>query len=141
VVADQLVGPAHTARERGWALLRQQNALFPPYPGSEAEQTLGAEETWRDPGFVTSYAYASQCTDLQAYYATQAAQQGWRMPDPMLVIYDPADPHNAGHDQLASVYDKVVGNYSLQMEVDCFRDQSYSPGYTFGMTAHYNLLA
>jgi hypothetical protein len=140
-LADQLVGPTHSARERGYALVCQQMAVFSPFPGSQAGQTLGADEPFRDPRMVTAYGYPGQCTDLQAFYAAQATQQGWRMPNPMQVIHDPAAPSNTGHDQLDSVYDKDVGAYSVETEVDFFRDQSYSPGNTLGMTARYNLLA
>jgi hypothetical protein len=132
----QLIGPAHAARERGIAVLRQQTALLPPYAGSEAADTIVYDQPFRDPAIQIDYTLPGACTDVQTYYAAQTEQNGWSMTGPVQVFPDPANPSDPGHDDLHGVFHKGVQGYALDLEIDCYPDQSYSPGYTFGMTAH-----
>lgn len=136
LLAYQLAGPAHTAREQGVAVLRQQTALLPPYAGGEAAETIVYDQPFRDPTIQIAYTLPGQCTDLQTYYAARTLEQGWSMAGPVQIIQDPADPQNAGHDVLHSDFHKGVQGYVLELVIECYRDQTYSPGYIFSMTAN-----
>lgn len=136
LLANQFVGPPHDARERALALMRHEVALLPPYLNSEAAQTIVYDEPFRDPTIEIEYTLPGQCADVHAYYASQTAAVGWSMVGPVHVYRDHANPSNSGHDELDSVFHKNVEGYALELGIGCFRDQSYSAGYTFSMTAH-----
>jgi hypothetical protein len=145
LLANQLVGPAHTAREQAIAVLRQQVALLPPFQGRQAVQTIVYDQPFRDPTIQSEYwlpdqvtlpfPYVSseQCAVLQSYYATQTAEHGWRISVSEREIYNPS---NIGSRRLESVFDKNVRVYSLELDVDCRSDALGGSAYTVSMTVH-----
>jgi hypothetical protein len=146
LLANQLVGPAHTAREQAIAVLRQQVALLPPYQGRQAVQTIVSDQPFRDPSIQSQYwlpvqetlpfrsVQYEQCVDLVSYYATQTAEHGWRTK-----IFEQMTDHysNGGSwHELKSVFEKNVRVHSLELDVDCRWDALGGAGYTVSMTAH-----
>jgi hypothetical protein len=146
LLANQLVGPAHTAREQAIAALRQQVALLPPFQGRQAVQTIVYDQPFRDPSIQSEYwlpdqvtlpfpsVSSEQCAVLQSYYATQTAEHGWRTK----ISEQMTDHYSNGGTwhELKSVFEKNVRVHSFELDVDCRWDALGGAGYTVSMTAH-----
>jgi hypothetical protein len=121
----QVFGPPVAYREHAWDVMRAELASLPPYPGSmvESEGTYGG--AFHYPGLEAFYTLPGTCADVHSYYGQIGPTHGW--------THD--STQNPSGEEVISAFHKVLGSVRLTLELDCFVDQSKSPGYDLDMQA------
>jgi hypothetical protein len=121
----QVFGPPVHYREQAWNVMRTELASLPLYPGSvvKAEGTYGG--AFHYPGLAASYTLPGTCADVHSYYAQMGPTHGW--------THD--STRNPSGTVMISTFHKVVESIQLTLELDCFVDQSESPGYDLDIRA------
>ncbi len=124
----QVFGPPVSYREHAWNVMRSELASLPPYPGSavKSEQTSGG--AFHDPGLDASYTLRGTCPDVHSYYSQILPTHGW--------THD-GTQNPSGQEEI-SEFHKVVESIHVTLEIDCFVDQTESPGYDLGLEAPLN---
>jgi len=118
------IGPAHDRREQTLARMREEVDQLPPYPGSTLSGQIGSTVPFHIPELQFNYTLPGECSDVHSYYFKIAPPHGW-----VSHVYAERLPT-----ALRSTYSKPSGdtngdpNFGLLIE--CFVDQSRSPGYS-----------
>ena len=119
--------PIAPNRQAAVNTLRAELAQLAPFPGSVAYYTITVADIFEPyTGLEVFYSSPGQCSDIQAYYATQAQAVGWSMQGPVQTYQKDFNPD---HNGLRAAYQKDAQGYTIGLIIDCFVDQTYQGGY------------
>lgn len=119
--------PIAPNRQAAVNTLRAELAQLLPYPGSVAYYTITVADIFEPyTGLEVFYSSPGQCSDIQAYYATQAQAVGWNMQGPLRTLQRDSNPD---HNELDADYQKTSQGYVIGLVIACFVDQAFQGGY------------